>query len=104
VEETFLAEGPCEEGVDLNHDFLRWGVAPEEEGQSHSKIETKWKRFEKKAQSDMGCQNKSIFSFLNEGKRVQGVSEGGAAFSAANLVNVACTEIHHSLVNLFEGV
>jgi len=49
---------------------MRWGAVPDEVGQSQLKLETKWKQFENKVQSDMGCQNKSGFSFLNEGKRV----------------------------------
>ncbi|ESW05921.1 hypothetical protein PHAVU_010G004100 [Phaseolus vulgaris] len=40
----------------------------------------------------------------NEVKRVQGVSEGGATFSAARQVNEACENIKSSLVNLIEGV
>jgi len=53
VEETFLDENSGEEGA--GRGIMRWGVVPEEAGQSQSKLETNWKRFENKAQSDMGC-------------------------------------------------
>ena len=55
-------------------------------------------------QSDLGCQSKGGFSFLNEVKRVQGVSEGGAGLSVTKQVKDACKHIQQSLANLVEGV
>ena len=130
VEGTFSEGSSGEEGADRNQCNRRWGVVPEEVGQSQLKQETKWKQFDKKARSDMGCQNKSGFLSLNEGKRVRGESEGGAALAVTSIanaaviegkqvigeseggaalsvpsqVNAACTVIQQCLVNLLEGV
>ena len=52
----------------------------------------------------MGCQNKGGSPIPYGVKRVQGVSEGGAAFSAAKQVNEAYENIKSSLANLIEGV
>ena len=67
-------------------------------------VESKRKFFEKKAQSDFGCQSKGGFSSPNEVKRVQGVSEGGAGRSVTKQVNDACKHIQQSLANLVEGI
>jgi len=104
VEETFFSGRSIEEGDDYNHGGLRRNSVPEVEEQIQPLVETKWELLEERAQSDKGCQIKGDFSFTNEVKHVQGVSEGGETLFVANQVKDACKVIQQSLFNLMEGV
>jgi len=104
VEETFFS-GRSIQGDDVsNHGGVRRKAVAVVEEQDHLQVETKRKLLDEKAHSDKGCQVKTDFPFTNEVKCVQGISEGGAALSAANQVKVACKVIQQSLDNLLDGV
>ena len=103
MEETYLSGRSTDEGDDHGCDGMRWDMVPKAVGQTQPLIHTNWKFLEDKALSNMGCQSKGGFSFLNVAKRVQGGSKGGVALVVVNQVNEACKVFQKLLANLMEG-